>query len=150
MLFLLGQVVQPPAEILDGGTRGLIYALVIAVMALSGALVWLSRRYFEAQSGYAKALAAKDRANAEERYTTLQAFTAERERMQSDNAAHVQAVQKEAIALIEGMVDRMTANMESMGAAAGALRDVVTAVGTTTRLLETTLERISPRKRSLR
>ena len=110
------------SHVAGGGTVGLLWALCIAIVALTGAVGWLVKRLLDRQDAYVTATAAATAAHAAELRTVNQAA--------SDK--------------IHAMMERMTAGIAAMTSAAQALQGVLDAAQDTAKLLEYALDRHTP------
>lgn len=110
--------IQPAIDhITDGGTRGLLWALCIAVVALTAAVCWLARRLLLAQE--VAATTARDVATA--------------------HATALSTAQSAYAATILSISERMTSHVAAMTASTEAVLEVVAAMQDTASLLEYTL-----------
>lgn len=164
-VLLLAQVVVSHDTIVDlsnGGTRGLIIGLVLAVVALCGALGYVARQYMASaqarvdlqaahavtvatmSSEHAKAL----RDLADKHASELKGLNSEHTRaireVTEKHASELKAVQDTALTATRSMTERMTENVTALTNAAGALRAVLDAAYTTAQLLEYALDQHTP------
>lgn len=164
-VLLLAQVVVSHDTVVDlsnGGTRGLIIGLVLAVVAMGGALVVVAKQYagavqarLDAQAEHARELtrlaaahatavqelSAKHAAELKELHA--QHTTATRD-LSAKHATELKAVQDTALSATRSMTERMTDNVAALTNAAGALRAVLDAAYTTAQLLEYALDQHTP------
>jgi len=164
-VLLLAQVVVAHDTVVDlsnGGTRGLIIGLVLAVLALGAALGYVARLYVastqarvDLQAAHAATLASLSadqtravRELSEKHATELRSLNTEHARVLREltekHATELKTVQDTALTATRSMTERMTENVTALTNAAGALRAVLDAAYTTAQLLEYALDQHTP------
>lgn len=105
-------------HIADGGTRGLLWALCIAILGLSASVVWLSRKLLAAQDAYSVVV----------REITVAHATA------------LSQVHTASAATVLTISERMTTHVGALTSSTEAVLDVVSTMQDTAKLLEYTLD----------
>lgn len=130
-LVLLGQV-SPEAmdRIAQGGTRGLIYALTGALVAVCLGGAWLLRQHLGTAARFQE---------------SMQAVQAEHTRtlreVQTAHAREILTVQQSSATALTALTERVTTTMGDIHGVARDLRDAVDSVAEMARTLERTLDR---------
>lgn len=130
-LVVLGQL-SPEAldRIAQGGTRGLIYALTGALVAVCLGGAWLLRQHLSTAARFQE---------------SMQAVQAEHTRtlreVQSAHAREILTVQQASATALTALTERVTSTMGDIHGVARDLRDAVDSVAEMARTLERTLDR---------
>lgn len=130
-LTLLGQL-SPEAldRIAQGGTRGLIYALTGALVAVCLGGAWLLRQHLTTAQRFQEAM----QATQAEHTRTLR-------EVQTAHAREILTVQQASATALTALTERVTTTMGDMHGVARDLRDAVDSVAEMARTLERTLDR---------